>query len=533
MTNRKLVIGASALKKEIMMLNTDLSTLSIAKTLAHFDINITEQATNDLVNDSRYVQQGDIFAAVIGTNLVGADYIDTAIAKGASVILSQCEEQQLHGKVEIVQPAGKSVTIINFYQLDKQLAKLSAIYYNQPANDLTLVGITGTNGKTSCCQIMAQLMNAVQQPTAIIGTLGAGTLDNLVDINNTTPGPTKLQQLLAEFTAQDIKQVAMEVSSHALSQHRVESEMIDIAVFTNLTRDHLDYHGDMQSYGAAKRALFNGTSAQVWVLNADDPQTHIWLAELANENERVLYSCDANFDPQLFAANYPNAKFINAENMQCHNQGVDFQLTSSWGNINIASGLLGEFNVSNLLAAIAVLLVQNVSLELIARNTKNLTAVAGRMETFIAPGAATTVVDYAHTPDGLEKALTSTRKHCQGELWAVFGCGGDRDTGKRAVMGAIAEQYADHIVLTNDNPRTEEPSAIIADIIKGINSPDSITTILDREQAIISTIAKAGADDMVLCAGKGHEDYTIIGTEKVAYHEREVVRKYYQQVATL
>lgn len=527
------VTGASVLIKEVMVSNIHTSAFSIAKTLAHFDLNIVDIATNNLVNDSRSVQEGDVFAAVIGTNLVGTDYIDTAIAKGAAVILSQCVEPKLHGKVDIVKQAGKSVTMINFYQLDQQLAILSAIYYNQPANDLTLVGITGTNGKTSCCQIIAQLMNAVDKPTAVIGTLGAGTLDNLVNINNTTPGPTKLQQLLAQFSGQTIKHVAMEVSSHALSQHRVESDIIDIAVFTNLTRDHLDYHGDMKSYGAAKRALFNGTAEQVWVLNADDLQTSQWLCELPKENERVLYSCNDNFVHQQFTTNNPNAKFINATNMQCHNQGVDFYLTSSWGDIHISSGLLGEFNVSNLLAAIAVLLVQNVSLVSIAQNTKNLTAIAGRMETFTASGLATTVVDYAHTPDGLEKALTSTRKHCQGKLWVVFGCGGDRDIGKRAVMGAIAEQYADHIVLTNDNPRMEDPNTIIADISKGIKNPDAITTILDREKAIISTLAKAGADDMVLCAGKGHEDYTIIGNEKTAYHEREVVRKYYQQVAIL
>ncbi|WP_185962689.1 UDP-N-acetylmuramoyl-L-alanyl-D-glutamate--2,6-diaminopimelate ligase [Thalassomonas sp. M1454] len=518
------------------MPNIHSSTFSISNTLACFDINISDVATNNLVNDSRDVQTGDVFAAVSGTNLVGSDFIDKAIAQGASLVLSQCAEAKLHGSIEQVasnHSANGVVTIVHFYQLDKQLAKLSAIYYNQPVNDLTLVGITGTNGKTSCCQIMAQLMNAVGKPTAIIGTLGAGTLDNLVDINNTTPGPTKLQNLLAQFKAQNIKQVAMEVSSHALSQHRVESDMIDIAVFTNLTRDHLDYHGDMQSYGAAKRALFNGTKEQVWVLNADDAQTHQWLTELAIDNERVLYSCNANFDQQAFVTSNPNAKFINASNIKCHNQGVDFALTSSWGNINISSGLLGEFNVSNLLAAIAVLLVQGVALEDIAKHTKNLTAVAGRMETFSAPNLATTVVDYAHTPDGLEKALTSARKHCQGKLWAVFGCGGDRDTGKRAVMGAIAEQYADQIVLTNDNPRTEDPNTIIADIAKGIKNLAAVTTILDREQAIISTLKQAGADDMVLCAGKGHEDYTIIGTEKIAYYEREVVRKLYQQVASL
>jgi UDP-N-acetylmuramoyl-L-alanyl-D-glutamate--2,6-diaminopimelate ligase len=315
----------------------------------------------------------------------------------------------------------------------------------------------------------------------------------------------------------------MEVSSHALSQNRVDANMIDIAVFTNLSRDHLDYHGDITSYANAKQQLFLGNPEQTWVLNADDKTCQSWLKQLPGSNERVLYSIDRNNAELL-----KNQQHLLAENIVCHNRGVSFELRSSWGNCQIHSSLLGEFNVANLLAAMAVLLVQGVPLENIAKATQQLLPVTGRMETFTATGKPTAVVDYAHTPDGLEKALLSSRAHCPGELWVVFGCGGDRDKGKRAIMGSIAEQYADHIVLTNDNPRSEEPEHITADIRQGITSAAKVEVIINREQAVISALSQAKANDMVLCAGKGHEDYLIIGEQTIAYHEREVVRKFYQ-----
>ncbi len=506
------------------MLDQDYyANFSIAAALAKFDIKISEVSSRDLVNDSRAVTPGDIFAAVTGTYLSGNSYIADAIVNGAVLVLAQCATPEQHGQIIAVSEQGKAAKIIKIYQLDKKLANLSAFYYNQPHQSLSLIGVTGTNGKTSCCQIMAQLLTAIKQPTAIIGTLGAGTLDNLVNINNTTPGPTKLQQLLAQFKGQDIKHVAMEVSSHALSQNRVDSKMIDIAVFTNLSRDHLDYHGDMASYSQAKQALFNGGAEQVWILNADDPQTSSWLDALPKSNRRVLFSCN-----EQAADLQADCEYVRASDIKCHQQGVSFKLLSSWGDTQINSALLGEFNVSNLLAALATLLVKGFSLAEISAHTESLVPVAGRMEKFSAENLPTAVVDYAHTPDGLEQALSSSRLHCHGQLWLVFGCGGDRDKGKRAIMGAIAEKFADRVIITNDNPRTEVPMQIAEDILTGFKSASNGEIILDRQQAVISALSRAKAKDMVLCAGKGHEDYLIIGEQKVAYHEREVVRKFYQ-----
>lgn len=499
------------------------AAFSIAKALANFDINIDNVDTKNLVNDSRFVEPDDVFAAITGTLTEGQSYIQSAVAKGARLIIAQCATSEEHGSLYKVSEQGNKASVINFFELNKHLSILSAYYYNQPYKQMNLIGVTGTNGKTSCCQLIAQLFTKNQHNSAIIGTLGAGTLDNLENINNTTPGPTKLQQLLAKFSAAEIENVAIEVSSHALSQNRIDANMVDIAVFTNLSRDHLDYHGDMATYAEVKKQLFLGSTAQTWVLNVDDLSCQSWLSQLPSENRRVMYSVN-EANKHLFG----NNEYLLATNIVCHNKGVSFKLASSWGNCEINSALLGEFNVANLLAAMAVLLIKGIALNDIAKFTEHLVPVTGRMETYGAIGKATAVVDYAHTPDGLEKSLESAKAHCQGELWVVFGCGGDRDKGKRPMMGSIAEQYADHIVLTNDNPRSEEPAQITADIKKGIKAINKVDVIIDRQQAVISALSRAKANDMVLCAGKGHEDYLIIGDQTVAYHEREVVRKFYQ-----
>ncbi len=514
-----------------MVLNTDhYAAFSIQAALQHFAISIelANIETKDICNDSRQVKHDDIFAAVSGTAQTGSAFIKDAVSQGAALVLCQSDTQAAHGEIQYQEfnlPSGvkKTIPVIWFYQLAENLADVSAYYYGQPSNDVVLTGITGTNGKTSCSLLVAQLLEAMGQRTGIIGTMGAGTLDHLVDINNTTPGPTKLQQLLAQFKAEQIKQVAMEVSSHALSQRRVNKTIIDIAVFTNLSRDHLDYHADMQDYANAKKQLFIGNDKQIHILNADDDVAVQWLTEFSGKNRTVLFSCE----PQHVDLT-AEQEYLFATNIQCHQQGVTFSLQSSWGNSEIHSSLLGAFNVSNLLATIAVLLVQGFELEQIAKFTNSLTPVAGRMEAFMGAAQPTAVVDYAHTPDGLEKALQSVQGHCKGELWLVFGCGGDRDSGKRPLMGAIAEQYASHIIVTNDNPRTESPQKICDDILAGMKTTENVQVILDREQAVLTALKQAKPQDMVLCAGKGHEDYTIIGHEKIAYHERELVRTFYQ-----
>ena len=487
--------------------------------------------TGDLVNDSRIVTTGDIFCAIVGHAQDGRSYIDKAITQGAKLVLADCESPENHGVISEIANA----SVISFYQLNLQLFNLAKAYYQNPQANMAMIGITGTNGKTTTSQLIAQMLSSYNKPCAVIGTNGAGKVNQLKPVENTTPSATELHQLFYRFHQEGLNHVAMEVSSHALVQNRVTGDLFDIAVFTNLSRDHLDYHGTMVDYAQAKKALFTGSNKQTAVLNYDDEQVQRWLlldlptgisainSWLYGQNEALL-KCE---------------KFVCAQHIKHHHQGVTFTLMSHLGEIVIESPLLGHFNIENLLAAISVLLIEGATLDIVANLAKQVKAVAGRMEVTAAHDLPTAVVDYAHTPDALEKALQACRQHCQGELYVVFGCGGDRDKGKRPLMAQAAQHYADYIVITNDNPRSENPEQIVEDILSGFTGEiekkysDKVSVKLDREQAVLATLKQASVQDIVLLAGKGHEDYVILsdgqgGTKKVAYDERAVVELFYQ-----
>ncbi|MBU2870224.1 UDP-N-acetylmuramoyl-L-alanyl-D-glutamate--2,6-diaminopimelate ligase [Colwellia sp. E2M01] len=541
------------------------ATQQIINSLKAFDINLTVTGIKpqlnftglhgDLHNDSRRIQSNDIFCAIIGHEQDGRQYIEKAIKKGAKLVIAECENSVEHGEVSLI----NTVAVVNFYQLNQHLFSLAKAYYQAPQDNMTIVGITGTNGKTTTSQLLAQMLNAYAKPCAVIGTNGAGGLNNLQTIENTTPGACELHQLLYRFdaksaatTAQSNQEhfsyVAMEVSSHALSQKRVQADLFDIALFTNLSRDHLDYHGSMANYGEAKKQIFSVATKQVAVINCDDAQGKKWLENRAeqsavnNQNQQAtwVYSRLEKIE-NLQSYQY----FVSAKDILHHSHGVAFTLATHLGNVQITSPLLGDFNIDNLLAAISVLLIQGIVLDDIPNLVTKVTAISGRMEATSAEGFATAVVDYAHTPDALEKALQACRQHCHGELYVVFGCGGDRDKGKRPLMAKAAEQYADVIVVTNDNPRSENARLIADDIVAGFNTPEDkkITITLDREQAVLNTLKVAKAGDIVLLAGKGHEDYVVVakhnaagdvvGTEKIDYNERLVVSRFYQQQASV
>lgn len=525
------------------------ATHYIAACLAQYSITVPNSIDlsrfcGDLHNDSRAVVKGDIFCAIIGHDQDGRQYIEQAIRKGAKLVIAECEDISEHGDVTFT-PSDNKIAIIKFYQLNQHLFSLTKSFYQAPQNNMTLVGITGTNGKTTTSQLIAQMLSAYDKPCAVIGTNGAGPLQDLQPIENTTPGACELHQLFNRFNDEHsvhgkFSYVTMEVSSHALSQNRVQADLFDIAVFTNLSRDHLDYHGSMASYGEAKKQIFSAESHQVAVLNYDDEQVQKWLKNWPEQQTLWLYSREQNITT--------HKQFVMAEGIKHHSHGVTFRLTSHIGNIEITSPLLGDFNIDNLLAAISVLLIQGVPLRELPNLVAQVNAVAGRMEATSAKNLATAVVDYAHTPDALEKALKACRKHCSGELYVVFGCGGDRDKGKRPLMAKAAEKYADYLIVTNDNPRSEDAQLIANDIVDGFANPhaEKITIILEREQAVLNTLKKAKFGDIVLLAGKGHEDYVIvakhdeqgaiIGTQKLAYNERLVVQSFYQKhagIATL
>jgi len=518
---------------------------NIISALSLFKINISDelnlsQHRGDLHNDSRKIQSGDIFCAIQGTVQDGSKYIASAIEAGACLIINECSTPEEHGKLTWSDNKD-SVAIVSFYLLNQALFGLAKSYYHNPQDKMRMIGITGTNGKTSTTQLVAQLLSTLsvednncnetdKHQCAIIGTNGAGTFEQLTPLANTTPSATELHQLFYRFEQERIHYVAMEVSSHALEQHRVNGELFNTALFTNLSRDHLDYHGTMENYAKAKRQLFICNNKQVAILNGDDDWAKQWLVNWPVEQELWLYGKEQNIAKQ--------SKYVLADNIKHHVSGVEFTLKTHLGNIEIVSPLLGDFNIDNLLAAIAVTMVEmaqmsNISqnfLATLAETVARITPIAGRMEAISQSGLATTVVDYAHTPDALEKALIACKAHCQGELYVIFGCGGDRDKGKRPLMAEAAEKYADHLVITNDNPRTESPQAIVDDMLTGIANIDQtrLRVILDRKKATIETLEQARANDIVLLAGKGHEDYIIIGDETLSYDERDVVAKYYQ-----
>ncbi len=468
----------------------------------------------DMILDSRAVKQGCLFVALQGHQVDGHQYIPQAIAKGASAVLAETEDVQQHLSTKIEQ----GVPIISFYQLGSHLSALAGLFYDNPSHKLTLVGVTGTNGKTTISQLLAQWTTLLGHRSAVMGTIGNGLLGQVKEATNTTGSAVEVQASLADFVTRGADFAAIEVSSHGLVQHRVEALAFDVAIFTNLSRDHLDYHQSMENYALAKKRLFTELHSQHQIINADDSIGQTWLQEQPNA---VAVSCQADFQPH-------QAHWLKATAIQFSQKGARIQFESSWGKGELHSALIGQFNVSNLLLVFATLLSLGYDIEKLMKTVPQLMGVCGRMERLSASNQPTAIVDYAHTPDALEKALQAARLHCQGTLWCVFGCGGDRDRGKRPLMAKIAEQFADHVIVTDDNPRTESAAQIVQDILAGFEHPQHVEVCHARDQAIIQALQKADSDDVVLIAGKGHEDYQIIGTQKQHFSDQETVQQYFK-----
>ncbi|WP_435805681.1 UDP-N-acetylmuramoyl-L-alanyl-D-glutamate--2,6-diaminopimelate ligase [Shewanella psychromarinicola] len=478
------------------------------------------ESINGLTLDSRDVKAGGLFVALPGHKVDGRVFIPQAIQAGASAILIHTDNSDEHGRVDRLQ---YTVPLVYFSQLSRQLSAVAAQFYLPNSQSLSLIGITGTNGKTSVSQIIAQIVHLLGHQAAVMGTLGNGLWGQLVDSGNTTADAVTVMRQLGEFVAQGAELCAMEVSSHGLVQGRVEAAPFNIVVFTNLSRDHLDYHGDMDNYAAAKKRLFQFPSVQHGVINLDDTVGAKWLTELANHKNKS-FSIQANTTADFYC-----------DAIQYHDAGVT--ATLHFTDIDsgrplsgtLSSPLLGAFNLSNLVAAISVLYLQGMAMASILAVLPQLIPVAGRMERFSSVNKATLVVDYAHTPDAIEQALKALKLHCKGTLWCVFGCGGDRDKGKRALMAQAAEQYADKVMITSDNARSEDPQAIIDDILQGISQPQNVLTEVDRIQAITHVVSLAQADDIVLLAGKGHETYQEVAGERIDYDERALAFKLSQE----
>lgn len=452
-----------------------------------------------LCNDSRKLRPGDVFVAHPGEVRDGRDFIASAIAAGAAAVLWESESFQW--------PPSWQVPNLGIRGLKAIAGEIAAHIAGEPANALWMIGVTGTNGKTSCSHWIAQALNANGRSTALIGTLGHGFPGALTDAANTTPDALALHELLAHYRAQHASAVAMEVSSHGLTQGRVSGARFDVALFTNLTRDHLDYHGDMERYGEAKARLFDWPGLKSAVINVDDAFGRRLVARLANRTVNVLTYGLAGGT-------------ISGHRLDLHRFGLDLEIRTPWGRGTLHSPLMGAYNAANLLGVLGVLLASDVPLERALATLAELQAVRGRMQTLGGTGCPRVVVDYAHTPDALEQVLTALRAHmAQGKLVCVFGCGGDRDPGKRPIMGAIATRLADRVVITSDNPRSEDPSAIIAQIVSQARPP--FVTEVDRARAIRCAIEQACAEDVVLIAGKGHERYQEIAGVRHAFSDVE------------
>ncbi len=462
--------------------------------------------------DSRQVTAGCLFAAVKGHIVDGRRFITNAIAAGASAIVAEAESIATDGDIQFQ----NGIIIIYLHDLGHKLSAIAGRFYAEPDSQLKLYAVTGTNGKTTISQLLAQWADLIGYRAGVMGTTGNGLLADLQPALNTTGSAIEIQQTLAELVAQGANFAAMEVSSHGLVQGRVSALHFVASIFTNLSRDHLDYHGDMAHYAAAKKSLFTVHDSGIAVINADDSVGQQWLADLPQAVAVAL-------NPAAVATH--SGPKLAATAVDFSTQGVTICFESSWGNGKFTAPLVGSFNATNLLLALATLLATGHDMAALLAVAPQLQAVIGRMEVFQDPTAskAMMVVDYAHTPDALEKALQALRVHCDGQLWCLFGCGGDRDSGKRPMMAAIAEQFADHIVLVDDNPRSEDPLQIMRDMQAGLTTATAATVIHDRAQACAYALSQANANDIILVAGKGHEDYQILADRTIHYSDRETV----------
>ncbi len=452
--------------------------------------------------DNRNIRHGEAFVAVQGQQGHGLDYARAAMATGAAAVI--------HDGLKAVPEL--TVPTVSVAGLGEKLGELASRFYGAPSEQMTIAGVTGTNGKTSVAHFLAQSWQRVYANAGMVGTLGYGRIGQLQSGERTTPDAIRLQQVLANCMRDGVEHLAMEVSSHALQQQRCQTVQFDAAIFTNLTRDHLDYHGDMAGYAAAKRRLFTDYAPAFAVINHDDELGRKWFGEL-------------NGGMQMLSFGLQQGAELRAEVRSMDASGMTIQIDGPWGREEFHTCLLGEFNASNLLATAGTLALLGMPWSHVLHQLEIMQPVPGRMMRLGGePGQPVVVVDYAHTPDALEHALQAVRAHLDGRLVCVFGCGGNRDQGKRPQMGRAAEMLADDVFVTSDNPRDESAAKIIDDVIAGLESPGKATVEPDRATAIQKAIIKCQAGDIVLVAGKGHETWQEIAGRKIPFSDESAIR---------
>ena len=462
---------------------------------------------NNICDDSRYVNKGSVFFAVKGLSSDGCDFIESAINSGACAVVYEPPYD--------LTSIETSIPIIAVVDLKLEISKIVSRHYESSINEMTIIGVTGTNGKTTVSWLIHQGFKKIGYKSGYIGTLGYG-LENLNLNELTTPSCMKLHKILSEFQNHGVEYVVMEVSSHAIDQRRIEGVNFSSVIFTNLSRDHIDYHGNMENYGKTKAKLFLEAQSKIKIININD------------SFGRSLIDCvDGEvISTSIEPINIDTDKFISVTKYETNGSGFDIDLKSSWGDFKTHVPLLGIFNIENVIQTIALFLSYGFSFSKIQKIMKGMKAPSGRMESVDVDNnhlLPKVLVDFSHTPEALKLSLQSIRDHYDGKIWCVFGCGGDRDRGKRKMMGNIAEHYADYVIVTSDNPRNENPKKIISDILEGISS--KVEIIVNREEAINFAIMKANKNEIILIAGKGHESYQKIGEETLEFSDHKISKR--------
>ena len=453
--------------------------------------------------DNRNIEDGEAFVAVQGQLGHGLDYARSAVSAGAVAVI--------HDGLRAVPELG--VPTLEVTGLGNKLGELASRFYAAPSEQMTIAGVTGTNGKTSVAHFLAQSWQRVYGNAGMVGTLGYGPVGSLQSGARTTPDALRLQQVLADCLKTGIERLAMEVSSHALQQQRCQTVQFDAAIFTNLSRDHLDYHADMADYAAAKRRLFTDYAPSFAIINHDDTYGRKWFGEL-------------NGGMQMLSFGLKEGAELRAKVLSMDINGMTIRIDGPWGSEEVHTCLFGEFNASNLLATAGTLALLGMPWNHVLHQLELMQPVPGRMMRLGGEhGQPVVVVDYAHTPDALESALQAMRAHLDGKLVCVFGCGGNRDQGKRPQMGRAAESLADDVFVTSDNPRDESANKIIEDVVAGLEKPGKATIEPDRAAAIRQAIANCKPGDVVLVAGKGHETWQEIGGQRIPFSDEITIRK--------
>ncbi|BAW79591.1 UDP-N-acetylmuramyl tripeptide synthetase [Candidatus Nitrosoglobus terrae] len=482
---------------------------------------LTEQTHNCQITglslNSNWINRGSVFLACRGRRQLGHNYIGAAIDKGAAAIIYDPVAPVPPEFIDRLQTL--NIPYIALPELSTKVSTIANRFYLQPSQRVYVIGVTGTNGKTSVSHFLAQALHQGENSCGLMGTLGVGLVEAIIPSDLTTPDAVTVQEQLAAMYDAGASYAVMEVSSHALDQGRVNSVVFNTAIFTNLSHEHLDYHGDMVSYQTAKSLLFAQPGLCNAVINCDDAVGRALIVKLPPEITVISYGLE---NPQ---AN------LRASKLHYDRSWVSMNIEGSWGKGELSCPLLGRFNAYNLLATLGGLIACGMPFTEALERLCQIQAVPGRMESMGGWGEPLLVVDYAHTPDALEQALHSLRDHLDpgGRLWCVFGCGGERDPSKRPLMGAVAERLADFMMLTDDNPRSEDPIKIIIDILSGMKNPDSVYKFRNRSEAIARAVQLAGSKDIVLIAGKGHENYQQIGIERRPFCDREQAQQALKQ----